>query len=568
MEFLQHLLPSQTDLALNSWDFDTDTHQVVLNLSSTQAVVHCPLCSRPTHRVHSRYERILKDLPFVQFSLTILLQVCKFFCLNQNCPRRIFTERLPHIVAPWARRTARYGDHLKAMGLALGGSAAARLSHQIGYGHSRNSFLRLISSLPLPEISTPKILGVDDFALRKGQNYGTILVDLDQNKPIALLPERTAEILEEWLKEHPGVEIMSRDRSKAYKRGMTDGAPDAIQVADRFHLLQNLEEVLEKVFKGHDQVLRRVETAQLQAEGIAAPPPVEPQCESQSQTIGISPPLDPPLDPQSQKAQNRARRLEKYEQTHALREQGYLIKDIAHHLGIGKRTVYTYLAAPTFPERQPSSRQRRSGLDPYKPYLLEQWNLGRQQTKELFQEIQQQGYKGSYATVARYTQQLRQSQPQLKPKRESLNDLPGRGPAPKIQTSDQEPLSARRAAWLILKQEENLTSKEENLLERLGGQPELSGAITLAQGFIELVRQRLPENLDSWLEKAKNSSIKAFQSFAKGLKEDYDAVKAGVTLEVSNGPVEGQNNRLKMLKRQMFGRAGLDLLAKRFILTS
>ena len=167
-----------------------------------------------------------------------------------------------------------------------------------------------------------------------------------------------------------------------------------------------------------------------------------------------------------------------------------------------------------------------------------------------------------------YTQQLRQSQPQLKPKRESLNDLPGRGPAPKVQTSNQKPLSARQAAWLTLKREENLTSEEKTLLERLGGQPELSGAITLAQGFIKLVRQRLPENLDSWIEKAKNILMKAFQSFAKGLKDDYDAVKAGVTLEVRNGPVEGQYNRLKMLKRQMFGRAGLDLLAKRFILTS
>ena len=568
MELLQHLLPSQTDLALNGWDCDPANHQVTLNLASTQVVAHCPLCNSPTHRVHSRYERTLKDLPLVQFSLTILLQVCKFFCLNQNCPRRIFTERLPHIVAPWARRTARYTEHLKAMGLALGGSAAARLSHQIGYGHSRNSFLCVISSLPLPEISTPKILGVDDFALRRGHNYGTILVDLAQNQPIALLPERTAEVLEEWLKAHPGVEILSRDRSKAYKRGMSEGAPEAIQVADRFHLLQNLEEVLEKVFKGHDPALKRVERAQLQAEGRAVPPPLDPQCDPQSQTITISPPLDPPSAPQSQKAQHRARRLEKYEQTHALRQQGYLIKAIAHHLGIGERTVYTYLAAPTFPERQPSRRQWRSGLDSYKPYVLEQWNLGRQQTKELFQEIQQQGYQGSYATVARYTQQLRQSQPQLKPQRESLNDLPGRGPAPKVQSANQEPLSARRAAWLLLKREETLTAEEKMLLERLGGQPELSGAISLAQGFIEFVRQRLPEKLDSWLEKAKNSSIKAFQSFAKGLKDDYDAVKAGVTLEVSNGPVEGQNNRLKMLKRQMFGRAGLDLLAKRFILTS
>ncbi len=551
MELLQHLLPSQTDVALNSWNVDPANQQIVFNLSSTQTVAYCPLCQQSTHRIHSSYERTLKDLPFVQFSLTILLQVCKFFCLNDCCPRRIFTERLPDVVAPWARRTARYTEHLKAMGLALGGSAAARLSEQVGYGHSRNSILRLLSSLPLPPISELKILGVDDFALRRGHHYGTILVDLEQNQPIALLPDRTAETLEAWLKEHPGVEVLSRDRSKAYRRGMSAGAPDAIQVADRFHLLQNLEETLEKVFKGQTQILKRVEKEQLQTQGSAIAATVEPEDE-----------------PQSQKVLNRARRLEKYEQTHALRQQGYSIKDVAHHLGIGERTVYTYLAAPTFPERQPSIRRQPSCLEPYKPYVLEQWNQGRHQSKELFDDIQQQGYSGSYMTLTRYTRQLRQSQPQTQPSRESLNELPGRGPAPLSGATAQQPLSAKRAAWLLLKRPENLDSEEKTLLERLCQQPELSDAIALAQGFLELVRQKLPEGFENWLEQAKSSSIKAFQSFAAGLKEDYEAVKAGLTLEVSNGPVEGLNNRLKMLKRQMFGRAGLDLLAKRFILTS
>lgn len=544
MELLQHLLPSQTDLALNHWDLNTATNQIVVQLSSTQSVAACPLCHCPSHRIHSHYERTLKDLPLAQFTLVLLLTVGKFFCLNDSCNRRIFSERLPKVVAPWARRTARYAGKLKAMGLALGGAAAARLSQQLGYGCSRDSILRLIASLPLPAITTPRILGVDDFALRKGHVYGTILVDLETRQPIALLPDRTAETLSTWLKAHPGVEILSRDRSKTYKQGMSDGAPAAIQVADRFHLLKNLEETLEKVFKSESQALKAVEQAQLKANGTTPAQPSKPQSVQSKQAD-----------------QKRAGRLENYEQAHALRAAGHTISDIAHHLSMGERTVYTYLSYQTFPEWQPTVRRRQSSnqLDDYKPYLRNQWQQGRQLTKELFEEIQQQGYQGSYMTVTRYTRQLRQRQ------RESLNDLPGRGPAPKLVAADQKPLSASRAAWLIMRRAESLSTEEAEILERLCGHPALSASITLAQGFLKLVRQRLPQQLDGWLELATNTAIKPFQGFANGLKEDYDAVKAGVTLEVSNGQVEGQNNRLKMLKRQMFGRAGLDLLAKRFI---
>jgi len=378
---------------------------------------------------------------------------------------------------------------------------------------------------------------------------------LEQNQPITLLPDHKAETLEAWLKAHPGIEILSRDRSKAYKLGMTQGSPDAIQVADRFHLLQNLEGSLEKLFKGHTQTLQIVEKTH-QTRKIASLQPLE--------MVEV----ELPEDTQSQKSVNRTLRLEKYEQTHKLRQQGYSIKDTAHHLGIGKRTAYTYLSAETFPERQPTIRQRGSGLEPYKPYLKQRWSLGYQQTKALSREIQQQGYRGSYPTLACFTQQLPQLQSPSKPAPESLNHLPGRGAAPKIETATQKPLSARRTAWLILQYKETLTSDEDKLMTYLAQQPNLSGVITLAQDFIHMVRQRLPSLLDTWLETAKNTSIKIFQSFAQGLQDDYDAVKAGLTLDVSNRPVERHNNRLKMLKRQMFGRAGLDLLAKRVILTS
>ena len=549
MKLLEYLLPSQLVLNLKSWELDTAGEQFVLNVRSTQSIAHCPLCNHPSHRIHSHYERTLKDIPLVQFSLTILLEVCKFFCGNDSCPRRIFTERLPDVARPWGRQTVRYQSQLKGIALALGGNAAARLGRQLGYDDSRNTFLNQLSRLSLPPVQTPRILGVDDFALRRGHHYGTILVDLDTHRPIALLPDRTAETLATWLQKHPGIELLSRDRSKTYKRGMNEGAPAAIQVADRFHLLQNLEETLEKAFQGKTQAIKSVEVARLQAADIHLP--------------------DPPklkTSREQRRAAKRDQRLENYNQVHALRKEGHTTKDIAHHLGMGQRTVYTYLSHERFPEWQPSSRQYGSRLDPYKPYLIDQWQQGQRHAKRLYEEIQQHGFTGSYAMVARYLKPWRQSHPPMKPAPESLCDLPGRGPAPKVTTTRQKPLSIRRVAWLILRRPETLDEEQKQLLEKLAAEPELSDAIALAREFLALVRKQLPERLDDWLKQALNSSIKAFQNFAKSLMEDYDAVKAGVTLEVSNGPVEGLNNRLKMLKRQMFGRAGLDLLAKRFIL--
>jgi transposase len=255
--------------------------------------------------------------------------------------------------------------------------------------------------------------------------------------------------------------------------------------------------------------------------------------------------------------------LSTYQQVWNLHRQGWSAQAIARQVGIGKTSVFRYLRTPNFPERQGRSDRGRSVLTPYKEYVLKRWNEGCYNTKRLFEDIQRRGYFGSYDTVARYTRRLRQAQG-LKLRQRLVSQ-----PLPKVAEPEKRPLTVRRAAWLVLQRQELQKSDDEQLIIRLKAQHlDLSTAIELAQSFAQMVRQRLPEQLDPWLEQAVHSGLEPFRRFAQRLREDYDAVKAGVTLPVSNGPVEGHINRLKMLKRQMYGRAGIELLSRRFLLAS
>jgi len=544
------LFPDPTTLRLEACAVDDAAAQITLRVRSTQATAPCPLCTTPAQRIHSHYERTLADLPWAAYRVRLQLRVRKWFCGNRRCGRRIFTERLPTIAAPWARRTLRLAQRLVALGMALGGTAGVRLSSAWDLTVSRNTLLRGLRRLPLPVLPTPRVLGVDDFALRTRHTYGTILVDLERRQPVALLPERTADTVAQWLQEHPGVEVIARDRSSAYAEGARQGAPAAIQVADRFHVLQNLREALDQVFLTHGKALDAVND-------LARQQPVPLSDEAMAVPV---PPHDIPRPAQQRAAQRQARRQALHTPVWTLHQQGWTGAAIAQHVGLSLRTVQRDLRSATFAGRKRRSDAGDSLLTPYKPYLLERWNAGGYTAMRLFRDLQQCGYPGSYGPVAAYARRLRHAQglsPGQRCPRRSL---------PRVAEPVCQPLTPRRTTWLVLRREAKRTEAEAQQLAQLRAQSaEVAEAIDLAQDFTTLVRQRQPTQLDPWLTRATTSTLEALRRFATGLYEDYEAIKAGVTLPWSTSPVEGHINRLKMLKRQMFGRARLDLLSRRFV---
>jgi len=545
------LLPNTISFELNA--VTVGEGGIKLDVSSIQCKAVCPACGSQSGRVHSRYVRTLTDLPCTELSVRVKLRVRRFFCDNARCVCKIFTERVPDFVAPWARRTIRLAEKQRQVGLALGGEAGQRLAYVLTLPVSGDTLLRLVLGESTEEMETPRVLGVDDWAWCKGQKYGTILVDLEQRRVVDLLSDRSADSLADWLRAHPGVEVISRDRALAHIEGASRGAPDATQVADRWHLLVNLRKALERLLDRNRECLRAAATLpKTEAPGPASLPA--------GQGENILPAVDAsPTRIEQRRQATRERRLARYQAVIELHEQGVGIRAIARRLRLGRKTVRRYIDADTFPEMA----QRRKGcsiLDPHLSHLQQRWAEGIRNGSQLYREIRAQGYSGSRSLLGHWVARKRKDEPNA-----AGSTMPV---VIKAKTPVHRAWSARRAVWLLLKEPEELTSEHKDALDRmLKANPMIVRALNLGQSFGRIVRQRYSKALDAWLQGAKESGIAELRSLATSLKRDKAAVAAALSLPWSNGQVEGQINRLKLIKRQMYGRAKFELLRCRVLAT-
>ncbi len=534
--------------------------QLILVVAPKCRTARCPLCLRRSARIHSAYERSLTDLPIGDRPVRLRLHGRRFRCLNPACARRIFAERFPRLAPVHARRTHPQRRALVDFGLALGGSAGARLANRRGVLGSRATVLRGLHALPPPEITTPRVLGIDDWARRRGQTYGTILVDLEQHRPVDLLDDRTAEGLAAWLRAHPGVEIIARDRSGAYAEGARLGAPQAVQVADRFHLLLNLGEALERVL-GRKRALLR-DAARVVDQSIVPPPDQAGAVASGSAPAFIATTRPPQSEPEP--CGCRAQRQECYAAVVTLHRQGFSASHIAREVGIGRKTVSRWLQAGSFPERAPAPR-RSSILDPYEPYLRARWAAGCHNARQLWRELQAQGFPGAASLVRRFVARWR-PEPGRRGRPARGASPAGAIPAPPTPARMRSP---RQARWLLLRPVEELRPDEQVYRRHLlDTDAELRCASGLAEAFGQLVRERQREQLDPWLTHAERSGVPEFREFARVMRRDHAAVAAALSAEWSNGQTEGQITRLKSVKRQMYGRAGFGLLKQRVLATA
>ena len=514
---------------------------IEIRVRCTSASAACPICDRPSGRIHSRYTRVLADLPWHGTPVRLELLARRFFCNTPTCPRRVFAERLPEAAAAHARKTKRLTDALCAIGFALGGEPGSRLAYRLGMPTSGDTLLRAIRRSPAPSASKPHILGVDDWAWRRGRSYGTILCDLELHRPIDLLPERSAETLAAWLKEHPGAEIITRDRAGCYAQGAAAGAPHATQVADRWHLFHNLRDALKRFADRHHREVR--EAAKAAAESQQRAPP------------SIS---DERMDPiptaltrtERDRSASRTRRRERYERVMELHRQGVSQRTIGKQLGLNRETVRRYIRAGTFPER--ATRAYSTLADPFTEHIRQRWERGCHNAAQIARELMAIGFEGSYYVIRRRVARWRNDSPDTR--------------LPSDRRVPRQP-SARRVAGLLLSDPGDLSEEELAFVDALVDRcPLFHTAAESAREFAAMMRNREADKLGSWIEKPHQAGVPPeLQTFADGLASDNEAVHAALSMEWSNGQVEGQVNRLKLIKRQMYGRAGFDLLRQRVL---
>jgi transposase len=535
---------------------EADALTLVLETAASTAA--CPICGALSNRVHSRYRRALADLPCFGKAVRLVIMVRRFFCAEPQCPRQIFAERLLGFARPYSRATDRLREAHEAIGSALGGEPGSRLTVRLAIATSPDTLLRRVKQLEGESSVSPRFVGIDDWAWRKGRRYGTIVVDLERGDVIDLLPDRDATTVKKWLGDHPGVELISRDRSSAYAQAASESAPKALQVADRWHLLKNLREAIERLFeRWSDEV----------SEAVKEPATAtEPLCSSASTdakhnltTVESSPPPQPAAEPPSESPRlhaqraRRRRRIERFEQVHERHRQRHSARRIARELGMSRNAVRHYLRCKECPDWKPG-RAWRSRWDAHREWIDARIAEGCINAADLHRQLVLRDFRGSYNSVQRY---VRKRLGVMGKKRER---------AGAARPSAPPPPSARQLSFEWVRRPEDRKPNEQRRIDAIRAHSdELATALGLADEFADLLRKRSLETLSDWLVKGEASSSPEIRRFAEGIRRDESAVFAAVTQRWSNGPVEGHINRLKTVKRQMYGRAGFVLLRARVL---
>ncbi|OPC76735.1 transposase [Embleya scabrispora] len=521
------LFPSIVNVAVSS--VDADDEAVRVEARCTAAGASCPVCGTWSSRVHGSYLRFPADVPCGGRRLVLRLRVLRFVCRGESCVRKTFVEQVPMLTRRHGQRTERLRHTLVEVGLALAGRAGSRLARVLGVSVSRSTVLRLVEALPDPVVPAPRVVGVDEYATRKGRFYGTVLVDVETRRPIDMLPDREASSLAAWLIERPGIEVVCRDRAPFFAEGATAGAPQAVQVADRWHLWNNLGQATERSVADHRGCLRVLV-------------PDVPRTGREPGSVEVDPSGSP--WPTGHRFADRTRA--NHARVHALLAAGNSRRAIERQLRMTSRTV-KLLADAAAPEDlfRGQWQGRPSVLDAYKPYLDDRWNQGCTNACKLWEEIVPLGYRGSYQRVSAY----------LRAKRLSPDS-----PTP-------TPPSPRTVAGWILRHPDFLDEAARLRLKAvLANCPEINALTGHVRSFARMLTERRGHQLPDWLDAVRHDDLPALHTLAAGIDRDRDAVIAGRTLPWNSGVVEGHVNRIKMLKRQMFGRAGFALLRKRVLL--
>jgi transposase len=508
-------VPSVPD-GLHVDDLTLDTAGLLITAHTTAAQATCPTCGQSSTRVHSAYWRTLRDLPWHDRTVTWHLRVRRFRC--GHCLGRIFAEPAAGLGLRKARRSERLAEAQTDIGMVLGGEPGARLSRRLAMPVSGDTVLRLIRRRGIASSPAPRVVGIDDWAWRRGQSYGTIVCDLERRRVIDLLPGRSAAPVRDWLAAHPSVAVVSRDRAGPYAEAARTGAPAAMQVADRWHLLVNASEALRSIVERHQSEIRAVASHSM-------PEPSLPPDPAKTEPV----------------PKTSSRRRDRCETALRLHGEGQPTKEIARRLGASRNAVRRWIRAGQFvPYRRAPGPSR---LDRYISFVEARWQEGQRSATVLHRELCAQGFTGGYDIVRRWAARQR-------------SGAPARPPSARIP-------STRRIAQWLTGDPAVLSPDDRAFTEALcNAAPRLKRASEDVRAFADLLHQDDPAGLTPWLEATAATEL---AGFVTGLRQDEEAVRAAIAEPWSNGQVEGQVNRLKLIKRSMYGRAKFDLLRQRVL---